>query len=887
MPDGSGLLDGAIRRIAPAALRARVFDCAVADAARERRIRLRRARGPLSRLGIHLLFAGRAVSAAFECRSLARAEERPPGASGWRSVMVWQDFAFAFRMMRKAPGFTAAAVLAIALGVGANTAIFTVIEHVLLRPLPYPDAGRVIDVDEVTRGQSASVSAPNFADWRTQNTTLSSLGAYNSAAMTLSGGGIEPTRIDSMFIDDQVLPALGVQPLLGRTFTTEDMRIGARNVVLLGAGLWRRFYGGDRSIVGRTIMLEGDAYEVAGIMPDGFDFPGGVDLWVPLQLSPGALAANQRGAHYLSAVGRLRPGATIEQARTDLNRIESAIAQQYPTKVKGYSVGVEPLLQSMVGPVQRPLLVLFGAGAFVLLIACVNVSNLLLARATTRTGEIAVRSALGARRGRLIRQLLAESVMLALAGGVAGVMVGSWGVRALMTLAPADLPRAGGIGVDAGVLAFSIAVSCVAGLVFGLAPALVSSRPDLTVFLKDVRRDGGAMSGRRRLRSALVAAQVALALVLLAGAGLAVRSFERLTKVNAGVRTDGVLTVSIALPAATYPTVPSQTQFFREMIERLQQQPGIVSAGAVLFPPLTPSGFGGTFDIIDRPDGANAGNAQVRSVTPGYFETLAIPLRAGRTFDRRDSETGPPVAIISESTARKYWPGENPIGKRLHSHVGVAQPERATREIVGVVGDVHLGSLATDPPPVIYMPHTQYGPEFMTVVTRTNGDPMSALPAIKTVVQSTGRGVALAKPQTMEDVVAASVAEPRFRTILLSIFALTSLVLAAVGLYGVVAFSVSQRRSELGLRMALGADPRGVLRLVLREGMTPVGAGILAGLAGSMLLTRVMKTLLFGIDALDPITFGAVAATLALVALMACYVPARRATRLDPATTLR
>jgi putative ABC transport system permease protein len=798
--------------------------------------------------------------------------------------MIKQDLLFAFRMLRKAPGFTLAAVLAIALGIGANTAIFTVIKQVLLHPLPYRDAARVVNVDELMHGRPAAISPPNFMDWRAQNHTLDALGGYNDQPLTLTGAS-EAVRLEGLAIDQYVLAALGVQPLLGRGFTADDTRMGARAVVLLGHGIWRRVFGADPGIVGRSITLEGESYEVAGVMPAGFDFPEGKELWVPLSFSPHNLADNQRGAHYISAVGRLRNGVSVEQAREDLDRIEQDIARRFPTRVGGYSIGMESLLDSMTEPYQRPLWILFGAVGFVMLIACVNVSNLLLARATTRTGEIAVRSALGAGRSRLIRQLLAESVVLSLAGGAAGLLLGSWGVRALMAVAPPDLPRADAVHMDAAVLTFSITLSIIVGLIFGLAPAVVASRPDLAVFLKDVRRDGGSSGGRRRLRAVLVAAQVALALILLAGAGLAARSFDRLARVDPGFRTSRVVTFEITLPAATYPSLTSQTRFFGDYVQRIQAEPGIAAAGAVSFAPLTRSGFGGSFTIYDRPEAASEGNAQVRAATPGYMEALAIPLRAGRFVDARDTETAPRVALISEATARRFWPGENPIGKRLRLHVN--EPTKTPREIVGVVGDVRTRGMELEPVPVIYVPHAQYGPESMIVVARTSGEPLAAIPQLTSVLKTVDSGVAISHVRTLDDVVAASVAEPRFRTLLLSIFAIVSLSLAAVGLYGVVAFSVNQRRSELGLRMALGANPADVLRLVLREGMMPVAAGILVGLGGAAALAQVMKTLLFGVDALDPVTFGAVASVLACVALAACYVPARRAMMVDPAHTLR
>ena len=798
--------------------------------------------------------------------------------------MAIQDLTFALRMLRKAPGFTAAAVLATALGIGANTAIFTVVKQVLLQPLPFHDPSRIVDVNEYARGATASVSPPNFMDWRAQNRSLTAIGAYTSEVLTLSGAA-EPTRISAGYVDDQVFDVLGVQPAAGRAFSAQDVIPGGRKVVILGHDLWQRAFGGDRAVISRLVTIEGEPYEVVGIMPPAFDFPDGSGVWVPLRFNERDLRENQRGAHYVSAVGRLRPGVTAAQASEDLNAIEQRIAAQFPDKVGGYSVAAVPLLDSLVEGVQRPLLVLFGAVAFVLLIACVNVSNLLLARATTRTGEIAVRAALGAGRGRLVRQLLAESVVLSLAGGAAGLLLASWGVRALMSMAPADLPRAATVEIDTTVLAFSVVLSIAAGVLFGTVPALIASKPNLAIFLRDVRRDGGFTGGRRRVRELLVSAQVALALVLLAGAGLAIRSFQRLTHVDPGFRSENVVTARISLPGATYPTDESQVRFFADYTEIVRRLPGVVQAGAVSLAPVTRAGFGGTFTVAGRPEGSDEGRAQIRSLTPGYMETLSIPLRAGRFFDARDTREGPRVAIISESAARQYWPGENPIGRQLRLHVN--EPSRQPREIVGVVGDVRTRGMELAPVPVIYVPHSQYGPESMVLTVRTAGTPMTVLPALKTSLRTLAPGVALGQARTMDDLVAASVAQPRFRTLLLAIFAAVSLLLASVGLYGVVAFSVNQRRTELGLRIALGAEPREVMRLVLRQGMLPVAVGIVAGLGGAVLLARVMKSLLFGVEPGDPATFGGVALILTVVALAACYLPARRATVVDPATTLR
>jgi putative ABC transport system permease protein len=874
-----------MRRLAPAALRERVFDPALADALRERRLRLRRARSPWSAAGVHVLFVARALGAALECRRLAADARQPFDPPSRRSFMIRQDLLFGLRMLRRAPGFTLAAVLATALGIGANTAIFTVVKQVLLQPLPYPGPDRVVDVNEYVRGAAFAVSPPNFVDWRTSNQTLSAMSAYNEMVVTLSDAGAEPSRANAALIDAALPEVTGVTPMLGRAFNANDTVPGARKVVILGYDLWQRAFGGDRGIVSRQITLEGFPFEVVGVMPRGFDFPDGRELWLPLRLTPGDLRDTQRGAHYLLAVGRLKPGVTAEQASADLDRIEQGIAARFPSRVSGYSVRAVPLLASMVEQVRQPLLILFGAVAFVLLIACVNVANLLLARATTRTGEIAVRSALGAGRGRLLRQLLAESVVLSLAGGVAGVLLASWGVHALLAVAPADLPRAADVHIDAGVLAFSIGLSVLAGLLFGVVPAFVASRPDVGVFLRDAGRNAAASGGRRRLRSGLVVAQVALALVLLTGAGLALRSFQRLTNVDPGFRTTNVLAFDLSLPEATYPSMESQTGFFRDFTERLAAMPGVAAAGAINLAPVTRDGFGGSFTIYGGPAGEDEGNAQIRSVTPGYFSALSIPIVAGRGITAEDGAGAARVAVISESAARRYWPGENPIGKPLRLHVN--EPSRQPREIVGIVGDVRTRGMELEPVPVVYVPHTQYGPEVMTVMVRGTGDPRGLVPQIKASLNGAVSGVAMGRTRMLDGLVAASVAQPRFRTLLLSIFAGVSVVLAALGLYGVVAFSVNQRRPELSLRMALGADRRDVRRLVLRDGMRPVVIGIVVGVGGAALLARVMKSLLFGVDVFDPVTFVVVAALLAVVGLAACYVPARRATRLDPAHALR
>jgi len=797
--------------------------------------------------------------------------------------MLLQDIRFAFRILRKSPGFTAVATIALALGIGANTAIFSVIHAVLLRPLPYTDPAAIVEINEAMRGSLQSVSPPNFLDWKSQNRTLSGIAAYQDSTMTLGGGSVAQ-RLDAGFVGADLFGVLGVSPFMGRGFLASEERQGGALVVVLGYGIWQRRFGADPQMVGRSLKFEGKDYQVIGVMPRSFTFPGEIDLWFPLVLTDRDTNPGQRGAHYLNVVARLKPGVSVEQAYADLSAIERSIATQFST-VQGYGVWVRPLLDAMVGDVRRPLLMLLGAVGFVLLIACVNVSNLLLARAAGRRVEIAVRCALGAGRWRIVRQLLAESVMLSLAGGLLGVLLAGWGVRALSSVLPQDLPRSSSIDVNGLVLLFSVLVSVSTGLLFGVAPAAYASTPDLSAFLKDARRDGRSASGHGTFRSVLIAAEVALALVLLAGAGLAIRSFERLNRIDPGFDPNHVLSLSLSLPEARYPDVASVARFYKTYVEALAAQPGVIAAGAVMRPPLSQGGLGGTFSIIGR-DAGDDQRMQVRPATPGYFETLRIPVRRGRYFSAIDGELGAHVAIVSDEAARRFWPGEDPIGKRIRIHVSIGVRERE-REIVGVVGDVKIRTLEAAAAPVVYVPHAQYVADEMTVVVRTAGEPLASVPLVTAQLAQIDREVALTNVRPAERMVSASVAQPRFRMLMLGLFALIALGLAAVGLYGVMAYSVGERRGELGLRIALGADSGDVLRLVLRQGLMPVGIGIAVGLLGAGALTRIMSTLFFDVSPFDPITFTAVPVLLAVVAAIACYIPARRATRVDPLAALR
>lgn len=796
--------------------------------------------------------------------------------------MLMQDVRFAARMLVKRRGFSAIAILTLALGIGASTAIFSVVHSVLLRPLPYPEADRILQLYETAKGGLSTLSPANFLDWKREARLFQSMAAYRPGSVTLTGGA-EAERLPCAFVDADLFAVLRVPPLMGRALEAADTRVGAAPSVVLGHGLWLRRFGGDPNILGRTLTFDGVAHQVAGVMPRDVTFPDGVDLWLPLVVKESELTPNQRGAHYLRGVGRLRDGVALDAARDELRTIEHRLAAQY-SAVEGYGAWAVPILEATVGGVRQALLMLLGAAGFVLLIACANVSTLLLANATTRRAEIAVRCALGASRRRIAQQLLVESVVLALMGGALGVLFAAWGVRGLDTVLPQDLPRGDGIGVNTMVLIFTIAVSTMTGIIFGIAPAVYASAADqLSAFLKDARRDGGAGGGGKRLRGVLVGAEIAMAVILLVGAGLAARSFARLTGVDPGF--DARQTIALGLQLPDGRDASATARFYGQFVEALSANPDVRSAGAVSVPPLSGSGFGGTFSILDSQSDEERAMS-VRAATAGYFETLRIPVIRGRGLTSDDRENTPRVAVLSAEAARRFWPGEDPIGQRIRIHVGVG-PQETERVIVGIAGDVRAGSLAVSPGPLVYVPHAQYPTRGMTVFVRVAGDPAAAVPILRNELQRVDPSLAPTRIRAGETLVAASVAQPRFRTILLALFGAAALGLASIGLYGVTAFSVSQRRTELGLRMALGADPASVVRLVLRQGARPVAAGLVVGTAGAAVLSQVFSTMFFDVPRVDPLTFAGVPVVLISVAALACYLPARRAARLDPLAALR
>jgi putative ABC transport system permease protein len=860
------------------------------EAQRRASILSRRYHGRLGRIGARFGLARDLLRLSIQSAALAIGDGRDrrrlhPSPRRFSGVftMFSQDFRFALRMLVKHRGFTLTAVAILALGIGANTAIFSIVQAVLLRPLPFNQPDRIVRIFETNIRGAATVSPPNFVDWQIQNRTLEYMAAYNEAQMTLSGGAA-PERIDAVFVGQAIFDVLGVQPLRGRGFADAEMRQGGPPAAILSHGLWQQRFGGDADALGKPLTIDAREHRIVGVMPPGFTFPDGIEVWLPLVLGEGDLRPGQRGAHYLNAIGRLKDGVSVAQAEADLAAIEQRLAAEYP-QVQGWGIWLQPVIDSIIGEYRRPLWLLFGAVGFVLLIACANISNLLLARAAARRAEIGIRSALGAGRWRIVRQLLAESTILSLAGGAAGLILAVWMTRTMTPLLPDDVPRAAGIAIDPAVLLFTVLVSLVTGVLFGLTPALQATRDDLVSSLKESRREG-AGGARSDVRKLLIAVEVALALVLLAGAGLALRSFDRLTGIDTGFDPGGTLAIDLVLPEASYPDSATIVRFYRDYLQAMSTQPGVTSAGAVAIPPLARSGYGGTFTLIGRPEPLEEPRMAVRAATPGYLETVGIPLRRGRTITPADTETSAPVAVISEAAAKMYWPGEDPIGQRIRIHVSAASRE-GEREIVGVVGDIKAGRIESAAAPLVYLPHAQYPFEFMTVFVRTAGEPAALAPMVRAQLSALDPDLAIGDIRPGAALIADAVAQPRFRMVLLTFFAMAALTLAALGLYGVMAYAVSQRRHEIGLRIALGAAPGDVVGMVLRQGMVPVVAGMAAGLAGAAGLTHVMRGLLYGVEPFDPLTFVGVSLLLLAVAALACYVPSRRAAAVDPLIAMR
>lgn len=801
--------------------------------------------------------------------------------------LLFQDLRYGARRLLKNPGFTLIAILTLALGVGANAAIFTVVNSVLLRPLPYKDADRLVILKDswLPKFPEFAAAPANFLDWKKENTVFERLVAFRFTSMNLTGKG-DPERLTGFAVSEGFLAMLGVTPQYGRDFSAEENLVGKNNVIILNHGFWRQRYGGDPSIVNQTISLDGQSYVVVGVLPATFSFPGrDASYWTPLAFTP--QQAQNRGGHNLGrVVGQLKPGVSVTQANAEMVAIAGRLAAQYPAN-SGWSVNVTPLLDFTVRSVKPALYVLLAAVAFVLLIACVNVANLLLSRVAGRAKEIAIRSSLGASRGRIVRQLLTESLFLALLGGVAGLALAKWGLDLLLLLAPENLPRMSQVSLDGRVLGFTFLLTLLTGLVFGLVPALQASNPNLNEAMKDGGR--GATEGKRGrlIRNSLVVVEVASALVLLIGAGLMIKSFWRLQHTNPGFNAQNVMTARVALPQRKYPESKQQEAFFTQLLEKLEATPGVQSVGASTLIPLDGDDYIAGFEIQDRPSPApGQGQSTIfTAISDGYFKAMGIPLIRGRLFDKRDSSNSPHVALINETMAKKIFPNEEPIGKRIT--FGNRDDASAWYEIVGVVGDVRHYSLDQPAPLQTYEPYTQQTFSYMSLAVRTTGDPAALGPAIRNQVHALDAEQPVANMKTLDALAAISSAQAQFSMTLLSVFASVALLLATIGVYGVLSYAVTQRSHEIGVRMALGAGRGDVLKMIAAQGMSLIliGAGI--GLLGAYGLTRVMSTLLFEVSATDPVIFGAITLLLIMIALLACYIPARRATRVDPLVALR
>lgn len=798
-----------------------------------------------------------------------------------------RDLRYALRTLRKTPGFTFFAVLTLALGIGAASTIFSVVNTVLLSPLPYRDPGTIVAVYESNArdGIDAFPVAPaNFVDWQRDNRVFSTIGASRNRSLNLTAKGAEPERLLTGQVTAGYFTTLGVAPQLGRAFTAEEDTPGGGHVVVLSDALWRRRFSADPKVVGQTITLNDEPYTVIGIAPATMRLPSSeTELWVPMALSPEEAAG--RGNHHMSVVARLKPGVTLEQARAEMQSIAQRIAAAYPAEQTGFTTNVRPLSEDIVGDARTPLFVLAGAVGFVLLICCANVANLMLARAAGRQKEIAIRSAIGAGRRHIVRQLLAESVVLAVVGGVAGLLLSTWGVDLLVALGPRELPRLDELAVDGRVVGFALIVSALTGLVFGVAPALHASRADLNETLKDGTKGSSGGPARARARQALLVAEVAISLTLLVGAGLMLKSMSRLRDVDPGFEAAGLLTGAISLPATRYDTPEKRLAFFDAVGERLRATPGVEDAAFVANLPLSGSVSMSGYWIegkTPRGDNSKVPVASSYSVTDDYFGTMEIPLKRGRVFTAQDRAGTPFVAIVNEALVRQHFGGEDPIGKRIQF-----DPDSGDfYEIVGVVGDVRHRGLGEDAPPQLYTAYAQGAFGGLTAVLRGR-DANALTNALRREVRAVDANQPVARIRTMEDLIADGIARPRFITLLLGTFAGVALVLAVVGIYGVVAYSVAQRTQEFGIRMALGADARRVLGEVVGHATRVTAVGVAIGVAAALLMSRVLTSLLFQVNATDPLTYGAIVAVLLGATVVASWVPARRATRVSPMSALR
>ncbi|HVF43691.1 MAG TPA: ABC transporter permease [Pyrinomonadaceae bacterium] len=826
--------------------------------------------------------AERAARASFGHWSRVKENCRDFKGGGVLEVLL-KDVRFGARTLLKSRGFTLVAVMTLAIGIGANTAIFSVVNAVLLRPLPYRDPARLVTV---LHDGGSPVAPANFLDWREQGRSFESIAAAQSWNVTMTGQD-RPEQLNVLQTSAEMFRVLGVDARLGRTYASGEDQPGREHVVVISHGLWQRRFGGERSVVGREVMFDGEPYTIVGVMPPDFQFAPfwatHAEAWLPLNLGP---RVGDRRGQSLRVFARLKPGVTREQAQAEMETINGRLKEQHPRENEGLAVSVDSLHERVVGKSRPALLIMLGAVGFVLLIACANVANLLLAKAASRRREIAVRIALGAGRWRVVRQLLTESLMLSLAGGAAGLLLASWSNTALASLGPDTIPRVRSAGLDARVVVFTLGLSVFVGILFGLVPALRSTKTDLTESLKDRTRGPSHDRRSERVRQLLVVGEVAVSLVLLVGGGLMMRSFLRLTSVAPGFDPRGVLTATVPLSGPRYSTDEQRAAFFRQLTERLGALPGVKSASAVNHLPLGGDVWtlGLTIEGRPAPPDSERPSAVYRVARPEYFRTMGAPLLKGRDFTERDDDAAPGVVIVNEALARRHWPNEDALGKRITVSGEGSKP----REVVGVVRDLKQGDWASAPKPEMYLPHAQAAsPRSMTLVMRAASDPSELAPEVRREVWALDKDLPVSQIISMDDVVADSVGQQRFNTLLIGVFAASALILAAVGVYGVMSHAVAQRTHEIGVRMALGARGRDVLGMVLRQGLVLTLSGLAVGLVGAFALTRVLDSILYEVSATDPVVFGGMAAALTLSALLACYVPARRATKVDPMEALR
>jgi putative ABC transport system permease protein len=795
-----------------------------------------------------------------------------------------QDLKYGARSLLNKPGFTIVAIFTLALGIGANTAIFTVINTVLLGPLPFKQPERLVVLWEtmMSRGVDQVELAPDdYFDYRDRSSVFSQIGAAERVNVNMTGRD-EPVRLEGREVTASLFATLGVLPLLGRTFTEEEDKLDAR-VVVLSYKLWQSRFGGDRNVVGGNVTLNGRDFTVIGVMPAGFQLPATVsndkptEIWIPRSLE----TETSRTSHNLVTIARLKEGVTFAQARAELESIARLRAQETTRSQGGTNINLVPI-QAQAGRQLRPALkVLAGAVGFVLLIACANVANLLLSRAASRQKEIAVRLALGASRWRIVRQILTESLLLSLCGAAVGLLLAVWLGETIRVVGSAQIPRADQIGIDARVLGFTVLLSLMTGVVFGIVPALQASRPDLHDTLKEGGR--GATGGRQRIKQALVVSQIALSLVLLIGAGLMIKSFWRLQQVNPGFDPKNLLSVEITLPAAKYAEQSKRAGFYQEALEKIAALPGVKSAAIVNHPPFSGRRGVTVYRLEGKPEPTNLNDtpmADFRVISPDYFQMMGIPVIQGRAFDQRDASGAAPVTIINKAFAERYWPGEDPLGRRIST-------DNQWAMVIGIVGNVKQSGLDAEASPHVYLPYRQLSISRTGLLVRTAADSLGFVGAVRNQIQAIDPDLPIYNVQTMEGLIDASVSQRRLNLLLLGLFALVALSLATVGIYGVMSYTVTHRTHEIGIRMALGANPQNILRLITSQGMRLVAIGIGLGLAGALALTRIMSTLLYGVSATDPATFTTIALLLVFVALLACIIPASKAAKVDPMVALR